>query len=180
MRSMVRMLPVLLALGALPGSAGAQKDKGTFIVPGPEAARINMALDSANAAGIPADLLLNKVREGQAKNVPMVRIAAAVESRLAALVRAKELLRRAEISDAPAGDLSVTADAVQIRVDEETIVRLLRVAPADRRTVATAILAQLVQLGYDSQRAYDRVTAALPSPEALANLRAAVAAEARR
>jgi hypothetical protein len=103
-----------------------------------------------------------------------------VEARLAALIKAKELLRRAEIEEASAGDLSVTADAVQVRVEEETIVRLLRVAPAERRTVATAILAQLVQLGYDSERAYGRVTAALPDPEALANLRAAVAAEARR
>ena len=178
-RLLLRMVPLLLVLCALPTWGWAQKGSG-FIDASPDGARVNAAFDAAQAAGIPIDLLMNKLREGQAKNVPMARIADAVEARLAALIKAKELLRRAEIEEASAGDLSVTADAVQVRVEEETIVRLLRVAPAERRTVATAILAQLVQLGYDSERAYGRVTAALPDPEALANLRAAVAAEARR
>ena len=48
--------------------------------------RVHATLETALSAGIPVDLLERKVAEGQAKGVPMDRIAAAVQTRLDALI----------------------------------------------------------------------------------------------
>lgn len=143
-------------------------------------ARIEAAMAAAARAEIPTSLLESKVREGRAKRVPMDRVAAAVEARLEALVRAKDALGRAEIRSAGQGELLVAAEALRAGVSEAALVRISRQAPAERRAVATAVLTDLVRLGYDSGAAFARVDAALSSgPEALVNLRAEAAASLR-
>ncbi len=142
-------------------------------------ARIDAAIAAAVRADVPASLLMSKVAEGEAKRVPRERIAAAVEARLAALMRASRMLRRAEIEALSAGELALMADALEAGVRESVVVRTWRIAPKERRVVALAVLADLVRLGQGSEPAFERVNAALRTNAALANLQAEVAARSR-
>ncbi len=141
-------------------------------------ARVEAALRTAVDAGIPTSLLERKIAEGKAKGVAMERIAAAVEARVQALVRAREAMTRAQLQSTTEGDLSVGADAVQAGVSETALVEISRSAPPDRRAVAIAVLTDLVILGDTSDRALLQVKNALRrGPEALANLRAEAASQ---
>ncbi|NUQ12896.1 MAG: hypothetical protein HUU26_11340, partial [Gemmatimonadaceae bacterium] len=59
------------------------------------------------------------------------------------------------------------------------VVRVSREAPPERRTVAIAVLADLVRLGQASDRATMRVTSALSTNAALAELHAEVVSQLR-
>lgn len=172
--------------GSANGSArGSQQGSASGATPdaaqqGGADARIRATLTAAAAAHLPTKLLESKVAEGRAKHVPEDRIASAVEARYQALLRASSAMRSAGVQSAGAGDLAVAADALQAGVSESALVKLERSAPADQREVATATLAQLVQLGYGSDAALLRVNGALAQGEdALANLRAEAAASLR-
>ncbi|HUG39213.1 MAG TPA: hypothetical protein VMM12_01950 [Longimicrobiales bacterium] len=143
-------------------------------------ARIQAAMQAAAQAQIPASLLERKVQEGRAKQVPMDRVAAAVEARLEALLRARDALNRADARVVTEGELLVAAEALRAGVSEQALIRITREAPGERRAVATAVLTDLVRLGYENGDAFARVNAALSaSPEALVNLRAEAAASLR-
>ena len=148
--------------------------------------RIAAARQRASTVGIPVSLLDGKVAEGRAKGVPMDRIAAAVERRLASLQRARDAMGGGARPPAltPA-DLNVGADALDAGVEPAALGRLAREAGADRRTVAIAVLTQLVQDGMASEQALARVTAALArNPDELRRLpgeaNAAAQGQARR
>ena len=111
--------------------------------------------------------------QSQAQGQPE-RIATAVESRVKSLVRASETMKHAGVAAGSAGELAVTADALDAGVSESALVRVTREAPAERRTVAIAVLADLVRLGNASDQALARVSTAVTSSAALANLRAEV------
>lgn len=143
-------------------------------------ARIEGALATALEAGIPVSLLESKVAEGKAKGVSMDRIAAAVEARMDGLMQALRVLEKAPIESITEADLAVAADAIQAGVDASTVLEVARTAPGERRAVAIAVVADLVQLGLASGSALARVNAALAKgPSALANLRAKAAASLR-
>jgi hypothetical protein len=139
---------------------------------GDPAQRIVAARQRAAQVGIPVSLLDSKVAEGRAKNIPEARIATAVERRLASLERARAAMSAG--AHAPAitpADLNVGADALDAGVDPGVLGRLAQAAAPDRRAVAIAVLAELVQQGVSSEQALARVTAALASgPEALRQL----------
>lgn len=160
-----KTLFIAAALALAPGALEAQQ-------PAAEA-RLDAALQTAVEAGIPVSLLERKVAEGRAKGVPMDRIAAAVETRLEALMQARDALAQAQLESTTVGELSVAADAVQAGVSETALITISETAPQDRRAVAIAVLADLVALGHASDRAVAQVQGALErGPEALANLRA--------
>jgi hypothetical protein len=141
-------------------------------------ARVEAALETAVEAGIPVSLLERKVAEGKAKGVPMERIAGAVEKRLDALMTARDAMTKAGLRSTTEGELSVAADAVQGGVSHTALATISQTAPQDRRTVAIAVLTDLVALGHGSDRALTQVQTALSrGPEALANLRAESAAQ---
>ncbi len=140
-------------------------------------ARIEAALQAAAAADIPVALLESKVAEGKAKNIPVERIAAAVEMRLHGLTRALETLKRAEVNGASETELAVTADGLEAGVSQNALVQISRNAPAERRAVAIATLTGLVQLGHASEHALARVSAVVRSNAGLANLNAEVASQ---
>lgn len=141
-------------------------------------ARVEASLKSAADAGVPVALLERKIAEGEAKGVPMERIAAAVQARAEALIRARAALARAKVQKVTEGDLSVGADAVQSGVSDAALAEVGRAAPPDRRAVAIAVLTDLVILGHASDRAVAQVQGALRrGPEALANLRAEAASQ---
>ena len=134
--------------------------------------RIAAARQRATAAGIPVSLLDGKVAEGRAKGVPMDRIAGAVERRLGSLQRARDAMGGGARPPAlTPSDLNVGADALDAGVEPAALGRLAREAGADRRSVAIAVLTQLVQQGMASEQALARVTAALArDPEELRRL----------
>jgi hypothetical protein len=88
-------------------------------------------------------------------------------------------MKRGGVEAQNSGELSVTADALDAGVSESALLRVTREAPAERRTVAIAVLADLVRLGNGSERAFTRVNGALTSSAALANLQAEVASQLR-
>jgi hypothetical protein len=141
--------------------------------------RLEQARQRVQAAGIPVALLESKVAEGRAKGVPMERIAAAVEARAQALVRAKETMRHR--GDVTAPELGLGADALQSGVSEAVLAAVTDRARGEHRAVAIAALTQLVQMGQVPEHALERVTAALQrGPEALLNLPAQAAEAAQR
>lgn len=142
-------------------------------------ARIEAAMQAAARARIPVSLLESKVQEGEAKRVPQERVATAVEARLQALVRASETMRRSNVTAATAGDFAVTADALEAGVSENAVVRVQRDAAPERRAVAVAVLTDLVRLGHASETALARVSGALGSNAAMANLHANIASQLR-
>lgn len=142
-------------------------------------ARIDAAMQAAAKADVPVSLLESKVAEGRAKNVPQERVAAAVEARLEALVRASETMKKADVESASASELAVTADALEAGVSQSALIKVSRTAPAERRAVAVATLSGLVQLGHASEQALARVSAVVRSNAALAKLNADVASQLR-
>jgi hypothetical protein len=172
------MVPALLlapaALSAQSAEANANAQAQT-----PQA-RIDAAMSAAARAQIPAELIESKIAEGRAKGVAMARIATAVEARVAGLIRASEALDRSNVQVQSAGELSVASDALEAGVSEDAVIRISREAPAERRAVAVAVLADLVRLGHPVDHAFTRVSAAVRSNAALANLNAEVSAQLRR
>lgn len=159
---------VVLALaGAVPAIAQVQ----------PPQERINTALARARQVGIPAALLESKIAEGKAKGVSLERIAAAIERREAALERARQVLG----SDADAASsLGVGADAIESGVSDVVLKAVAETAPRERRTVAIAVLTELVNQGHASETALARVREALKrGPDALSNLPAEAGAGRR-
>jgi hypothetical protein len=135
---------------------------------------------TALEAGIPVSLLESKQEEGRAKGVPMDRIAAAVEARLNGLLRAQEALANAGATAVTDGELLVASEALGAGVSQTALAAVVLNAPTERRAVATAVLTDLVRLGYGSNEALTRLDAALGNgPEALVNLRAEAAASLR-
>jgi hypothetical protein len=177
--AMLTLFSGTLAAQEGPGAAASAATAGQAeaSVPTPDA-RIEAAMDAAAQARIPVSLLANKVAEGEAKGVPGDRIAAAVEARLSALIRAAGTLGRAGLGSRSEGELMVTADALEAGVGEEALIEVSQRAPGQRRVVAIAVLADLVRLGSEPGPASARVTAALGTNTSLANLSAEVAANA--
>lgn len=165
--------------GRTQAQSGAQAQGGVQAQGGTPDARIDAAMDAAARASIPVSLLKSKVAEGEAKRVPRERIAGAVETRLAGLIRAAGTLRAAEITAQSAGELGLMGDALEAGVSEAVAIRVSRSAPEERRIVAIAVLADLVRLGHGSEPAFLRVNSSLGTNTALANLQAEVAAQLR-
>ncbi len=161
---MKRILFIAALLLLAPPSLGAQAREDA-------AQRIEAARRHAETAEIPVSLLDLKVAEGRAKGVPAARIAGAVEARLALPARAREAMSAGGLrGPLAAADLSAGADALSAGVSAEALATLTRSAPGDRRAVAIAVLAQLVQEGDRSDRALERVRTAMADPETLRTL----------
>jgi hypothetical protein len=166
-------LLVIAALGASPSALMGQTQ-------GDPQSRIEAAMQRAAAAGVPVEVIQSKVNEGRAKGVPLERIAQAAERRGAAAVRAQEAMSRAGQRPS-ASEIGVGADAIEAGVSEVVLARIAETAPAERRTVAIAVLTELVQQGMVPEEALQRVqTAMARGPEALANLPAQAAAARER
>jgi hypothetical protein len=180
-RLIVIVTVLLLApLGvAAQGSEASATGRATADAATPQA-RIQATLETALEAGIPRELLESKIEEGQAKGVAMERIAAAVEARLQGLLKAQEAFSRAGVEAVTGGELLVASEALNAGVSESALAAVALEAPRERRAVATAVLTDLVRLGYASGEAMARLDAALArGPEALVNLRAEAAASLR-
>jgi hypothetical protein len=152
----------LVVLTLLPAAAMAQSPQE----------RLDAAVSHAQEAGIPVSLLQSKIAEGQAKGIPMDRIAMAVENRLRNLEQARTAMNRGA-GDVDAAQLSVGADAIAAGVSEPVLTQIASSASRERRAVAVAALTQLVLHGTAPDAALVQVRDALAQgPQALANLAA--------
>lgn len=144
-------------------------------------ARIEAANRRVVAAGIPLSLLESRVAEGTAKGVPLDRIAAAVERRAAALLRAREAMIPVTrvLSEA---DLSAGADAVEAGIQGRALREVVEQVQAEDRPVALAVLTYLHrEQGIPVYDALGQVKeAAKKGSEALRELPAQAAARGRR
>lgn len=132
--------------------------------------RVDEALTRAEAAGIPVSILQSKIDEGNAKGIPMDRIAAAVEARLKGLEQARAAMTKGS-GDVNAAELSIGADAIGAGVSAAFLEKIAATTGHDRRAVALAALTQLVSQGIEPEQALLRVQDALArGPQALANL----------
>jgi hypothetical protein len=129
-------IAALAALALLPLAVTAQS---------PEE-RIHQAMTRAQEVGIPVSLLESKMAEGHAKGVPLDRIAMAIETRLQALERARDVMGRGA-EDLDAAQISVGADALGAGVSEEVLQEMAASSGGERRAVAVAALTQLVLQG---------------------------------
>ncbi|MHB1222822.1 MAG: hypothetical protein ACYC2G_02060 [Gemmatimonadaceae bacterium] len=173
---MVALMPAMLLAPAVLGAQAAGAARAQTQARTPQA-RIDAALGAAARADVPVELVRSKVAEGEAKRVPQERIAAAVEARVTSLVRASEAMKRGGVKLQSAGELAVAADALDAGVEASSVIRVAREAPEARRTVAIAVLSDLVRLGATSDRALARVSAAVSSSAVLANLQAEAASQ---
>lgn len=163
-------LTALLLMSLLPAWARAQTPDE----------RIDNARATLDRAGLPVELLDDRVAEGRAKSIAAPRIAEAVERRAAALLDARAALAPldAEISRA---ELAAGADAVEAGLPQNAIRQVASRARAEDRPVALAVLTFLHdEQGLPVDEAVARVTEALgQGPDALRNLPVQAAARGR-
>jgi len=141
-------------------------------------ARMNIAIARAVEAGVPMQLLENRIAEGRAKGVSMTRIAAVVEKRADVLARVQTRLVESGHAVA-AGELIAAADAHERGLSLEQIANLSAEAGNDRAAALT-VLADLVANGRAPEHALLRVQTALQAGgNALAELRKTTGATVR-
>ena len=140
---------------------------GVVAQTGPEQ-RIEAARRRAGEMAIPVALIDGKIAEGRAKGYPEAIIAGAVERRVESLARARMAMGARPVAPA---DLSMGADALEAGVTPDVLKAISSQAPAAQRAMAIAVLSQLVRGGEGSERALQRVRAAMSrGPEALREL----------
>jgi microcompartment protein CcmK/EutM len=168
-RTKIQWTAALVVLALLPAAVIAQSPQQ----------RLDAAVTRAQETGIPVSLLQSKIAEGRAKNIPMDRIASAVENRLRNLERAKTAMNRGA-GDVDGAQLSVGADAIGAGVSEAVLTQIATSAGHEQRAVAVAALTQLVLHGTAPDAALLQVKDALAhGPQALANLAAQAGAAGR-
>lgn len=138
------MLGAVVVLAAAPPPAAAQDARLRAALPPPVLAAVQAAMDSARAAGLPAEPLASKALEGASKGADGPRIVASVRALAQRLRTARETLgpRAAE------AELTSAAAALYVGVSPDALRRVQGGAPRGR-PLATAYvaLAFLVQQG---------------------------------
>ncbi len=125
------------------GQARGQEPRLVGRVPQPVRSRIDAVLDSARAAGLPTEPLVDRAREGARKGADADRIVAAVQ-RLAGELRAAREALGVRSSD---GEILAGASALRAGAQPEDLARLRTLRAGQPLTVAAAVLADLVAVG---------------------------------
>jgi len=158
MRPHTPMIALALLLATGPRAAVAQETpraRAESVLPAEVFAQVEEAARSAEADGIPGDILFNKALEGAAKSVPADRLVPAVQSYGARLREA----RVAFGPDAGAPLLVAGADAIQRGVGPNLLRGLGQ--GRDRSPMAVLVLADLVETGIGDERALSLVREAM-------------------
>jgi hypothetical protein len=162
------LLVALLTLAWLPAArAELRPDERARL--GPAAGAVEAAVARAGQAQLPAELLVDKAREGLAKGVPPARIGAVVAELEQALGRARAEAQPFLGAGAPPPRALlkslVEAHAAGVRADDAAMV--LRAGGRER---ALQVLTDLVQRGYPSGPAARTVAGVAGRPVALERL----------
>jgi len=140
---MARTLCIALLLwGGAAWADGAAVDDARL---GASAAAVHATLDRAGKAGLPADLLADKVREGLAKGVAPARIAAVVAGLADALGRARAEAQPLVGGAPPPGLLKAIVEAHAAGAGASDVATILRAGGRER---AVEVLTDLLQRGY--------------------------------
>ncbi|NIM52608.1 MAG: hypothetical protein GTN78_05980 [Gemmatimonadales bacterium] len=153
-------LAVMLALtpalaGVMPGSALGQEPRLVGRVPEPIRTQIDALLDSARAAGLPTEPLVDRALEGASKGAAGDRILAAAR-RLAGDLRAARDALGVRSSDA---EIIAGASALRAGARPQSLAHLRTLRRDQPLTVAAAVLADLVAAGVPTDTAVAAVLA---------------------
>jgi hypothetical protein len=151
------LLPALLL--ALPVAARAQVERLSGRLPDAARAQVAALVDSATAAGLPADPLVNKALEGASKGADGARIIAAVRSLAARLGEARGALGAA----ATEAELVAGAAALRAGATPTFLARLRRESPREPLVLPLAVMADLVARGVPADTAATSVLALVRS-----------------
>lgn len=121
----------------------------------PTRAAVGAAIDSARAEGIPADPLVLKALEGEAKHAPGARIAAAVTALLRDLRAAREALGSSTTPD----ELAAAAAALRAGASSAALERLRAARPRESLVVPLSVLTDFIARGVPADTASSIVTA---------------------
>lgn len=111
-------------------------------------AQVAALLDSARAAGLPLEPLVDRALEGASKGAPADRIVAAVRKLAADLAAARDALGGGAVAELEAG-----ASALRAGVSPAALARLRESRPKEPLTVPLAVLADLVARGVPADTA---------------------------
>ncbi len=152
-----RILAAAVLLAA-PGLARAQDRLAGRL---PEAARAPVAaiIDSARAAGLPTDPLVNRALEGASKAADAARIVAAVRALVARLGEARGALG----ASATEAELVAGAAALRAGAAPAFLARLRRESPREPLVLPLAVMADLVARGVPADTAAASVLALVRS-----------------
>ena len=112
-------------------------------VPEPVRAQIDAIIDSARAAGLPAEALIDRALEGASKGADGARIATAVRRLLSELRTSRDALGRAST----AAEVVAGASALRAGATADDLAHLRSERPGQSLTVPAAVLADLVAVG---------------------------------
>jgi hypothetical protein len=152
----MRRLIILLALGLLlrfPAVGAAQDPRLEARLDSTTRARVEAALASARAEGLPTEPLVQKALEGASKGAPGPRIVDAVATVFADLHRARAALGQAAAED----ELVAAAAALRAGATPSMIVEMRRVAPRGAVAVPLAVFTDLVAGGMETDAAWRSV-----------------------
>jgi hypothetical protein len=121
----------------------------------PDRARVQALLDSARAAGLPVEPLVDRALEGATKRAPGDRIVIAVRRLRDELATARDALG----SRASTAELTAGASALRAGAGADDLRRLRELRAAQPVTVAAGVLADLVAVGAPSDSAVAAVLA---------------------
>ena len=133
----------LSALLALPATARAQDERLTERLDAATAGQVQQVVDSAKAAGLPSEPLVQKALEGATLGASDDRIVAAVQSLHGQLRRARQALG----GDASDAELTAAAGALRAGLEPSALRRLQSLRPDQPLVVPIAVLTDLVAEG---------------------------------
>ena len=136
------LLIALLLAGGVARAEGPAVDDARL---GAAAAEVHATLDGAVRAGLPAELLADKVREGLAKGVPPARIAGVVAGLADALGHARAEAQPLVGGAAPAALLKAIVEAHAAGAGAADLATVLKAGGRER---AVEVLTDLLQRGY--------------------------------
>jgi hypothetical protein len=153
-RRIVMLVSLAGALG-LPAVARAQTQRLAGRLPERTRAEVAALVDSARAAGLPADPLVNKALEGASKGADGARIVGAVRALAGGLSQARAIL------GAGASEPELVAGAAALRAGAPAafVERLRRDYPRQPLVVPLAVMADLVARGVPADTAAQSVLA---------------------
>ena len=140
--SFVRWL-ALSALLALPATVRAQDERLTERLDAATAVQVQQVVDSAKAAGLPSEPLVQKALEGATLGASNDRIVAAVQGLHGQLRRARQALG----GDASDAELTAAAGALRAGLEPSALQRLQSLRPDQPLVVPIAVLTDLVAEG---------------------------------
>jgi hypothetical protein len=143
----MRLLP-LFVLIASPAALSGQDPRLERRLDGDTRARVAAVIDSARAAGLPVEPLIDKALEGASKRAPGDRIVVAVRNLAAGLLAARDALGTADVAE-----LDAAASALRAGVRAETLTRLRAARGRQNLTVPLAVLSDLVARGIPADSA---------------------------